>query len=233
MQYREDVTGKILLYERKRKGWSQETLGKMVGISGKQISKYESGKLFPPMEILTALCKVFDCEMGYLLGEEGYQDRTKLLTSIHELTGLSPESIAEIQRITGTGRRSPEFGEKSNDYIRTLNNIICSSCFSHLMEEIVNLDRKVSTFKSFENKLIEKYGYDIFHKAFECYFSSIDYEHDPDAPVLTPEVIEAYRDIGGLIDDQQSMEYEIKIAKYSVFDAFSELINRLYAKNKK
>ena len=70
MKYSAEVTGKIIKKERDNRCWSQKTLGDKLGVSGKQISNYESGVLMPPMDILIEMCEVFDCELGYILNEE-------------------------------------------------------------------------------------------------------------------------------------------------------------------
>lgn len=44
-------------------------LGDKLGVSGKQISNYESGALMPPMDILIKLCEVYECELEFLLNE--------------------------------------------------------------------------------------------------------------------------------------------------------------------
>ena len=51
MEYDFEQIGKSIKEERKKNGWTQEELGKMLCISGKQISNYEKGKLLPPQDV--------------------------------------------------------------------------------------------------------------------------------------------------------------------------------------
>ena len=111
MKYNTEQIGKTIKSEREKKGWSQEKLGKKLHISGKQISIYEKGNL-PPLENLLALCDLFDCELGYLLGEDTYSKGTKIETEIYEKTGLLPETVKSLEYITSPNSRF-HFGYES------------------------------------------------------------------------------------------------------------------------
>ena len=53
---------------RQEKGWSQEELGKLVGVSSRVIGYYESGERFPKaQETLVALAQTFGVSLDYLL----------------------------------------------------------------------------------------------------------------------------------------------------------------------
>ena len=93
LKYDEKVIGKIIRTEREKRNLTQANLGKRINVTGKQISNYEKGELFPPMSALLSLCEEFDCELGYLLGEEEYADGSKIMTKVTELTGLNKETI--------------------------------------------------------------------------------------------------------------------------------------------
>lgn len=49
---------------------TQDELGKKLGISGKVISKWESGYTMPDIEKIKTLCEVFNCEYADLIGPE-------------------------------------------------------------------------------------------------------------------------------------------------------------------
>ena len=68
MQYDLQKIGRIIREERKKHNtWTQEKFGAMLGVTGKQVSNYENGKLLPPQDILLKMAELFNCEYGYLL----------------------------------------------------------------------------------------------------------------------------------------------------------------------
>jgi transcriptional regulator with XRE-family HTH domain len=52
---------------RQSKGWSQGKLGQKIGIDGNRISRYERGALWPSLDLMVGLAKVFDVSMDYLV----------------------------------------------------------------------------------------------------------------------------------------------------------------------
>ena len=75
---------------------SQNELAKRINRGRRAIVSWENGteKKCPPIEALMEMCKVFDCEIGYLVGE--YDCKTHALTDVHEKTGLSEAAIFEL-----------------------------------------------------------------------------------------------------------------------------------------
>ena len=60
-----------VLTARKSKGYSQEDLAELVGVSRQAVSKWETGEAMPDMEKCIALCEALDLSMEYLaLGKE-------------------------------------------------------------------------------------------------------------------------------------------------------------------
>lgn len=231
MQYDGKVTGKIIRFEREKRKWTQDKLGSKIHISSKQISKYESGALFPPINMLLALCKEFDCELGYLLGEDLYKDGTKLYTAIHKLTGLTVDSIKAIQKITGSDRKSLDFGYNSENYSRILNKLFISNLFPSFIESLAELDNCENKLHATRKQFESKYDKSVANKAVNCYISSIDYEHDVKTETLHSDISKAYTQIDEIIDKQHNISYQIKVARYELSESFSELINDLYPKD--
>lgn len=227
MEYNKSTTGRVIKKEREKKGLTQDKLGSRIGISSKQISKYEKGELLPPIDMLVALSREFDCEIGYLLGEENYSDGSKLNTAIHEKLGLTVESIEVLERITGTGRKSLEFGYFSKEYRGTLNRFLTSGHFISIMEWMREIERYQEKLDKLQTEFNSAYSEEIREQAWEAKFGSVDYEHDPDAPQLDPDVILAYTAFDKLIDDKKSIEYQIRIARFELFAAFMELVKEL------
>ena len=59
-----------LRHLRKTKGWSQGQLGKMIGADLQRISKYERGVMWPTMELMVRLAKVFEVSVDYLIRDK-------------------------------------------------------------------------------------------------------------------------------------------------------------------
>lgn len=58
----------MLIYYRKRDGYSQRELAKKIGVSASTIGMYESGKRFPEREIEEALADLFNVSLSNLRG---------------------------------------------------------------------------------------------------------------------------------------------------------------------
>ena len=150
MEYKSEEIGKIIKTERKKHKMSQAELGKLLLKTGKQISNYEKGILTPPIDTLLDMCKIFECELGYLLGEKDYSQGTKLKTIISNETGLNIEAISAITQITGTERSCINWGYESEKYRRILSNLLITKEFSNFIEALTELD------KSYQKKKQEK-----------------------------------------------------------------------------
>lgn len=61
------------------------------------LSRYENGHAIPPIDTLLRMCELFNCELGYLLGE--YDTKTRIAADIHAETGLSEKSISVLREI--------------------------------------------------------------------------------------------------------------------------------------
>lgn len=146
MEYSAVITGKIIKKERKRKKWSQEKLGEYLGICGKQISIYENGKTAnnspPPFEMLKEMCKLFNCELGYLMGEQEYPLKTYDLSIAAKETGFTEESLQQIRTVMGFPNTSKSFvfEEEADAFKRINNSFVSSPKFITLIEELKNLD---------------------------------------------------------------------------------------------
>lgn len=103
MEYNYEAIGKRIKELRKEKKWSQdqliEVLQNKVPIGRNTLSAIENGnaKHFE-LSLLTSLCEIFECEMGYLLCE--YSCKTRVSTDIHALTGLSESAIGTLRNLT-------------------------------------------------------------------------------------------------------------------------------------
>lgn len=55
---------------RKSKGWSQGQLAKKINADLQRVSKYERGVIWPTMELMARLAKVFNVSVDYLIRDE-------------------------------------------------------------------------------------------------------------------------------------------------------------------
>lgn len=110
---------------RKGKGYSLQLLADCLGVSRDTITRFEEGHISAfNLEHLNILCSkqkeihvgivpaydkkgfestktgyiipMMDCELGYLLGEEGYENRTRAKTDICKATGLSEVAVSAL-----------------------------------------------------------------------------------------------------------------------------------------
>ena len=101
---------KIAAY-RKIKGYTQEQLGELVGVSGQAVSKWEAGKCCPDIEILPELATFFGVSIDeLLLGECLIQtklcDKTKdplILSAIKTAQNKKYISTSILQRSLNIG----------------------------------------------------------------------------------------------------------------------------------
>ncbi len=61
--------GTILKKERRKKGLTQEELGKSLGVSGSTVSMIERGDRMPSVELLEAISDFFNIDMDYVIGK--------------------------------------------------------------------------------------------------------------------------------------------------------------------
>lgn len=229
MKYSPEEIGKLIKKERLKLNWSQEALGYDLGqkSGAKQISKYENGML-PPIEVLLKLCEIFNCELGYLLGESDYSSGSKINTAIQSNLGLDNSSIESIKHITGTEKNCLNFGYESKNYRCILNNFISNPAFIYLIEALYNLNHSVLQSDKIWADLETKYGKDIFDKAYEYYNSSTDYLHDENAEKLDDVYYQAMVDIDAAIDKQHENSFSIKVFRYEAREEFERLLDNLY-----
>ena len=99
-----EKVGCRILSERKVLGMSQDELinalrDKQIAISRSSLYKIEHGERCDSFTIplLLALCDIFGCEMGYLMNEQGYENKTRTTTDIVQATGLAPEAVQQLK----------------------------------------------------------------------------------------------------------------------------------------
>jgi len=228
VKYSAETIGKQLRFEREKRNWTQKELGSKVGITGKQISNYEQGIPTPPIDMLLNLCETFDCELGYILGEEDYSQGSRMLTEIRNATGLTLTSIDAIRKITGTDSDCIEFGYEVEKYRRVLNSLLSSQYFIAFMECAGYLDDRISIRNNIDVQLEEKYGSNLLSEAHTYLGSAVDCLHDTSADSIKPELYEAIGQIEYSIDKKCDLDFQIKVARYELRESFESLMKDIY-----
>ena len=228
MKYSTEVVGKVIAEERAKRKMTQAKLGEEIGVTGKQISNYEKGNPVPPIDALLNLCEVFDCELGYLLGEPSYAQGSTLETQINKLTGLSKESMNNLRRITGTEKNCLSFGHESEDYRKILNAMFSSDCFMSLIEAFFTLDYYYKEYHGAFQNLRNEIGDERYENAYAHSEGSIDYEYDPDAPKLSHEEANNVLLFKQAIEKQIEAGDAVEFAQYKLIKAFQYLIDEMY-----
>ena len=81
---------------RKNKGWSQGQLAKKIDADLQRISKYERGVIWPTMELMVKLAKIFDVSIDFLIRDDQNTAVTKirnqkLLNQLEAINNLPQE----------------------------------------------------------------------------------------------------------------------------------------------
>lgn len=223
MEYNSEQIGKLIRGQRKRLGLTQDKLGKMLSVTGKQISNYEKGKLRPPQDTLLKMAQLFNCEYGYLLGEKCYKDGSKLNTAICESLGMTSKAVESLRIATHKGL-TQELAERQNAISRFFESPYIGG-FIDCLVEVINLSDQLSFLSdSAQQDLIDRYGEEIAHKAiiYNSFSDSI-----PNNGTSHLELQEAIKDFETFIDRSQSMEYNLKVARYELREAFELLVRNI------
>lgn len=96
---RKCIIGKRIRDEREGKGWGKKEFLKQIFMaesSTKTLSAWEKGERIPDLDSLARMAEVFQCDIGYLLGD--YDTRRHKNADICETTGLSESSVEFLRR---------------------------------------------------------------------------------------------------------------------------------------
>lgn len=97
IQYNKNEIGKRIRSERKAAGFkSAASFGDKLNIGRSQVEQIEQGKRLPELETLVRMAEIFNCEIGYLLCETGYECKTRTKTDIQKETGLSERAVERL-----------------------------------------------------------------------------------------------------------------------------------------
>lgn len=92
MEYDYKAIGERVEKERRELKLSKAKLAEKIGYSDERpITALEKNGKLLPLEQMLEMCKIFNCELSYLLCEQDY--KTRVATDICEETGLSEEAV--------------------------------------------------------------------------------------------------------------------------------------------
>lgn len=233
MEYSKEVVGNIIKAEREKIGLSQSDLGKKISVVGKQVSNYEHGKLFPPIDVLLKLCSVFDCELGYLLGEKQYAKGTKERTISADYLGLSEKSVEIIHDITSLFKGQP-FSEKEGSMRgKVMDSIVQSKYFKSLITAVKDLSDDYTAHCHVWDGFESKFDDETKRKTVQIYNGKAEYDYidDPNAPSLPEIYHQSVKMLDDAIDKDRDISYRVKVDKYELNEAFLSMISDLFPDN--
>lgn len=98
MNYNYLKIGERIRKERKALKQTQTVFAENFNVTRRTVSNWENGEYPPNFQQMIDMCKVFDCEMGYLLCEDGYENKTRATTDICEKTGFSEKAVYMLEQ---------------------------------------------------------------------------------------------------------------------------------------
>ena len=184
MIYRSDLVkvGKYISKLRKRKGYTQKTLGELLDVSDKTISKWEQGSIAPDITILKQLASVLDSDVDELLeGEE--KDSNKVInTQINNKSNgkyliafiigfvLGAMILFFVQRFYRVDYKTISVSEEltidgfivstNSKYEVVINNILCNYNELGTMEDIYVKDAEIMIESDDDILFEKKYSYE-------------------------------------------------------------------------
>lgn len=135
MQYLQEVIASRITEEREALGLTKEGLAERLNVNRNTITSWERQDIkgrYPPLEDLARMCDLFNCELGYLLGE--YNCKTRAATDIQAETGLSERAIDRLR----------DEGQESEVFRETLSELIENPLFYGLVLGIADYKRYMS-----------------------------------------------------------------------------------------
>ncbi|MCD8362340.1 MAG: helix-turn-helix domain-containing protein [Lachnospiraceae bacterium] len=187
MLYKWHIIGERIRNCRKEKGLTQEGLAEEISkkirrpsdrqLKRQTVAGWENGKPVAKLEELTALCNIFNCEMGYLLCEDGYTHKTRSAIDIETETGLSSLAVdnlviaaGQLESVLDPSDITYDIDAFDKDYIDPENrNYIIGSLakirFLNLLLESNELWEEISVCEFDYKKHLDSYnrvpGYDV------------------------------------------------------------------------
>ena len=120
---RKKIIGERIKTEREKKGLTKPDLLEKICMSAnshKSVTAWEKGEILPSLDNLAQMAELFDCDIGYMLGD--YDERTRDCTDVCKVTGLSAEAVEMLQSINNLdGKAGLEIASKMLSDFKNLN----------------------------------------------------------------------------------------------------------------
>lgn len=222
MEYIYEDIGNRLKEERKAAGYkSHDSLAEYLANNNyrtykrQTIAKWEKGEECPPLDVLLTLCKLYKCELGYLLCE--YDCKTKENTDIQQATGLSEDAILALQR----------YNRRRNSRIEIISRLLTSNEFEYKVIKGIadyknSLDRSIELLNQIDIEMADFHtDYENYSKEDEeRYFKICDLEKkllkeiDTSQPLALWEVQKHFTSVIESMYHQELEEIQTRYRKY-------------------
>ena len=91
--------GTRLKEARKEKGYTQDRVAAIIGVSRPAISSYERNAVDPPLTILRSLADLYGVSLDYLLDmDKGLDDRQMMLDKVKNLLRDTGVALEDVER---------------------------------------------------------------------------------------------------------------------------------------
>lgn len=234
------------------KNITQAYVAKKCNVSRSTVIKWEKGESFPELNSMLKLCNLYDCELGYLLCESGYENGKRETTDICKATGLSQEAVETLIVNETYIRENPFLSYvmgKEKQLVNTLlmksNNNFISSLYNYVLFE----DRRLALSKLFDLNILNRGGLFLPQAIDEwtaLYLAKLIINKK--IPIINKNIftgdkilrVEAF-DVGkSLFDSMTNLLKKIKIDKQSLLDEgiigyeyYDDILNYKFSKNEK
>ena len=223
MKYDYEQIGKTIREERKKMDLTQDELGKMLYVTGKQISNYEKGRPLPSLETLLKMAELFHCELGYLLGEESYKDRSRLDTAICESLGVTGKAVESLRAATHRGL-TQALATRQQFISRFFESPYLGKFLDCLVDAATVSNQLEVYTASVHQKMVDRFGEERAEKAFLFFVPGAEI---PVTDMDDEELQEAKKEYDDAFDKIRGDEYDLKVARYELREAFELLVRNI------
>lgn len=178
MNEEKPIIAERIKFLRKEKGYTQEQLADLLGLSAKSsIANYESGANAPSDEIKAKICELFGCSMDYLIGKSEF----KTIEEDFDNYAISQRRILILKTIE---RYHSEYVIKyslKEEDVDFIVDILCDVNEKNIKEKKEKIDKYVNSFaeedkteiRKFINIIIKELIEDLKVKSIFHYFYSL------------------------------------------------------------
>lgn len=154
---------------RKEKGVTQEALAEILGVTGRTISRWETGSNMPDLDILIQIADYYDVEIKEILDGErksesmnkemketvlkvadySNEEKMKLLKKLHVFSWIGTAAFIIFLALEGMGLADTGYTEAIADFCAGL-------AFGVMLTAVIYTSRYVSKFQAFKRRLLKR-----------------------------------------------------------------------------